>query len=57
MIQKIQSWGRKTHFMSKVFKSKNCRQLEPNGYNSGTKDIRLENREQRKQSELFKLVS
>ena len=43
--------------MSKVFKSKNCRQLEPNGYNSGPKDIRLENREQRKQSELFKLVS
>lgn len=28
--------------MSKVFKSSNCRQLEPNGYNGGTKDIRLE---------------
>ena len=32
--------------MSEVFKSSNCRQLEPNGYNGGTKDIRLDkNRE------------
>ena len=32
--------------MSKVFKSSNRCQLEPNGYNGGTKDIRLgKNRE------------
>lgn len=30
--------------MSKVFESSNCRQLEPNGYNGGTKDIRLQER-------------
>lgn len=40
--------------MSKVFKSSNCRQLEPNGYNGGTKDIRLE-KEQRIQIEFLKL--
>ena len=40
--------------MSKVFKSSNRRQLEPNGYNGGTKDIRLE-KKQKKQSEFLKL--